>query len=206
MLFFKTQKKGINKIDNLKKNVSNAFSKVKEDTTILYQWIEHLSSQNQQFQATIEELRREVRLLPKTDQEIRNIVDKHYSFDNLFLRLDELENRVVSVERGHSVRLPIERTNTPQKIKENRQNLQETIVKRISKNSKDYIKNILLSLVNKYQNIPGSQLKEMVVEEQKLCSKSSFYRLLEELEKDEKIGVISSGKSKFFTVNLSSRN
>ncbi len=202
--FFKKRSK-VNKVDLLKKNVANAFSKVKEDTSILYQWIEYLSSQNQQLQLLIEQLKREVKILPKTDQEIKFIVDKYYSFNHLFSKLEELENRLGSVERGVSRRISVEES-SPVKIKEPRQILQETIAKRISKNSKEYIKNILNSLITKYNNISGSQLKEMVVEEQKLCSKSSFYRLLEELEKEESITVFSSGKSKFFAVNLSSKN
>lgn len=205
MLFFNFRKPKINAAENLRKNIANAFSKVREDTTVLYQWIDHLSTQNQQLKDTIDDMRRELKLLPKTDEDIRSVVDKYYSFEHLFNRLEEVENRMLSMERGVSSRLEL-----PQKVivpkAESRQKLQETIAKRISKNSKEYIKNILSSLIAKYENVAGPQLKEMVVEEQKLCSKSSFYRLLEELEKDEKIGVISSGKLKYFTTNLSTKN
>ncbi len=206
MLFFNFKKPKTNALESFKKNIVNAFSKVREDTTVLYQWIDHLSTQNQQLKTTIDDMRRELKLLPKTDEEIRSIVDKYYSFEHLFNRLEEVENRILSMERGVSRRLE-----TPQKTMlvpktESRQKLQETIAKRISKNSKEYIKNILTSLITKYENVAGPQLKEMVVEEQKLCSKSSFYRLLDELEKNEKIGVISSGKLKYFTTNLSTKN
>ncbi|MBI5065742.1 hypothetical protein HZA97_05895 [Candidatus Woesearchaeota archaeon] len=205
MLFFNFKKPKTGTLDNLRKNITNAFSKVREDTTVLYQWIDHLSTQNQQLKTTIDDMRRELKLLPKTDEEIRSIVDKYYSFEHLFNRLEEVENRILSMERGVSRRLEIPQKTIIPKT-ESRQKLQETIAKRISKNSKEYIKNILTSLISKYENVAGPQLKEMVVEEQKLCSKSSFYRLLEELENDEKIGVISSGKLKYFTTNLSTKN
>ena len=42
------------------------------------------------------------------------------------------------------------------------------------------------------------QLKEMVVEEQGLCSKSSFYRILEEIESLDEIVTIKKGKEKHY--------
>ena len=41
-------------------------------------------------------------------------------------------------------------------------------------------------------------LKEIVVDEQNLCSKSSFYRLLEEIEQLDDVGVIKHGKEKHY--------
>src|SRR3989338_840670 len=79
-------------------------------------------------------------------------------------------------------------------LEQKRQTIKEKIIKRITKNSKDYVKSIMLSYIKKYGKITALQLKEMVVEEQGLCSKSSFYRLLDEIEEEPEIGVIKEGK------------
>ena len=46
----------------------------------------------------------------------------------------------------------------------------------------------------------------MIVEEQGLCSKSSFYRLLEEIEQEPDIGVIKEGKEKHYIAKISKKN
>ena len=66
------------------------------------------------------------------------------------------------------------------------------------KNSKDYVKTVIISLIKKYNRISAPQLKEILVEEQALCSKSSFYRLLVELEQEEEIGALQTGKEKAY--------
>ena len=45
-------------------------------------------------------------------------------------------------------------------------------------------------------------MKEIIVEEQALCSKSTFYRLLEEIEKIDDIEVVWEGKEKIFFLRL----
>lgn len=67
-------------------------------------------------------------------------------------------------------------------------------MRKLARNSKDYIKNLVLGLVHKYGKMGALQLREIVVEEQGLCSKSSFYRVLEEMEKESSLQIISDGK------------
>ena len=83
--------------------------------------------------------------------------------------------------------------------------LKEKILRRVTRNSKDYIKGIISSLINKYGRISAMQLREMIVEEQGLCSKSSFYRILDEIEREEGFTVISSGREKVYVSKLSKR-
>jgi hypothetical protein len=71
-------------------------------------------------------------------------------------------------------------------------------MKRIAKNSKEYVKSIIFAAIRKYGEIPASKLKEIIVEEQGLCSKSSFYRLLAEIETENELGVIEKGKEKIY--------
>ena len=76
--------------------------------------------------------------------------------------------------------------------------LKERILKRIAKNSKEYIKSVVRGVISKYGRISALQLREMIVEEQGLCSKSSFYRILEELEQENAMLLASRGKEKVY--------
>lgn len=74
----------------------------------------------------------------------------------------------------------------------------EKILTKISRRSKEYMKGMILSLIKKYDKISALQLREMLVEEQGLLSKSSFYRLLEEIEKSDEVSMVVEGKEKVF--------
>jgi hypothetical protein len=84
--------------------------------------------------------------------------------------------------------------------------LQQKLLKRIAKHPKPVVKSAILTLVQKYGRIQGTELREMVVEEQQLCSKSSFYRLLEELEKEGAIDVLGDGKEKTYADAIGIKN
>ncbi len=87
-------------------------------------------------------------------------------------------------------------------VKETRQQFKEKIMKKITRHSKEYIRNMILSLIKKYERVSALNLREIIVEEQALCSKSSFYRFLEELEKSDEIESFSEGKEKFFVYKV----
>jgi len=76
--------------------------------------------------------------------------------------------------------------------------LQEKIIRNVTRNSKRYIKNILIQTITKYDNISGLQLREIIVNEQGLVSRSSFYRLLLELESEGQVTVTQQGKEKIY--------
>jgi len=110
-----------------------------------------------------------------------NLVEE--SQKTIFDRLKDISSRVGQSE--------VTRTRT-------HMNLREKIVRKIAKHSKEYIKNIILSTISKYDQIAALQLREMIVEEQGLCSKSTFYRLLEEIEADDNVNMVSKGKEKMY--------
>ena len=78
-------------------------------------------------------------------------------------------------------------------------NLREKIFRNVTRQSKEYVKGMLVSLIKKYGNISGLNLREIVVEEQGLVSKSSFYRLLQEIEDHDYVHVLQQGKEKHYT-------
>lgn len=133
-------------------------------------------------------LNQQLSSLPKSSDEIKRLIDDHYSYSGVLQKIEALNQRLDVLERGRSER----------KI-----NIRERIVQRITRNSKDYVKSVILSIVRKYGSISGPQLKEMVVFEQGLCSKSSFYRLLGELEHLSEIEVVQRGKEKDYLAKSS---
>ena len=117
-------------------------------------------------------------------------IHKSHSHDHIHNKLDQITTRIDTLEQKH------------EKYTKNKSYIREKIIKKITKNSKDYVKNLMLSLIRKYNQISALQLREIVVEEQGLCSKSSFYRLLEEIENEDEVDVLAQGKEKKYISKL----
>jgi len=73
----------------------------------------------------------------------------------------------------------------------------------MSKHPKDIVKSAIYDMIRQQGRVHGSDLRARLVEEQSVCSKSSLYRLLEELEKEGLVESVEQGRDKIF-VNLSS--
>jgi len=143
-----------------------------------------LSQKHSEIEPKIDAIKSEIKaeLSTKTASkaEISEPITSNSHIENLNKRLEKLETRKATIK--------------------------EKIIKRIAKKSKDYIKSIVLSYIRKYNEITALQLKEMIVEEQALCSKSSFYRLLEEIEQEPDIGFVKKGKEKHYMAKVSKKN
>ena len=207
--FFKTSQK----LTEMSTNVSQSFDKVKQDTDALHQWVSYLYQQNQQLveqnsafrrladeqKLALNELRVTVAHLPKTPAEIKQIVDAHYNFNPILQRIKHIEKKIELMElrreRQPVLSRPLGYQPTSVSAELPRQTaLKEKMMRKIARNSKDYIKNMILGLMHKYEKMGALQLREILVEEQGLCSKSSFYRILEEMEKENMLHRVSSGK------------
>ena len=196
------------------RSVSQSFAKVKQDTDALYQWVSYLYQQNQQLveqNAALKRLTEEQRFalnevkvtvqhLPKTPHEIKQIVEQYYNFEPILQRIKHIEQKIELLEmrRERPVFRPLEQqppSVSPQPVEKTTSTaLKEKLMRKLARNSKDYIKNLVLGLVHKYGKMGALQLREIVVEEQGLCSKSSFYRVLEEMEKESSLQIASDGK------------
>ena len=71
-------------------------------------------------------------------------------------------------------------------------------MRKLARNSKEYIKNMIVGLVHKYGKMAALQIREIVVEEQGLCSKSSFYRIMSEMEKEESLQLVNDGRRQVY--------
>ncbi|MBI2577150.1 hypothetical protein HYV84_08105 [Candidatus Woesearchaeota archaeon] len=190
-----------------------------------------LQEKNIILQKLIIELANTFKNLPKTREEIHQLIKESSPHEELRQHIGKVAAEIEDLKRHHSdllrshldlqhkhIQQPVvldaklgqiplsgelEKLSTKIKVLEEKQvSGKEKFLKRIAKNSKGYIKNLLLSYIKKYGSISGFQLKEIVVVEQGICSKSTFYRLLEELEEDADIGVMKKGKEKHYVAKI----
>jgi len=168
---------------------------------------EHIIGRVKELDNRIEELRKSHIELNKSHQELH---EKHHEIGPKIESLKaELKSEIAAHRQSIPHKIPVAEIDQLQqrleKLESKKETIKEKIIKRITKNSKDYIKSIILSYIKKYGKITALQLKEMIVEEQGLCSKSSFYRLLDEIEEEPEIGVIKEGKEKHYIAKISKK-
>jgi|TARA_B100001971_G_scaffold187974_1_gene189027 hypothetical protein len=154
-------------------------------------------------ESMIKQLQLELSYMPKKPEDIRKIVDTYYSFDNMMERIKMINEKVdnLSVQGTAPQVQPVmhEIEHRLADLEEQKKaTIRDKVVKRVTRNSKEYVKNLMLSYIRKYTQIGALQLKDMVVYDQGLCSKSSFYRLLDEIEALEDIGTVKRGKQKYY--------
>ncbi len=195
----KNTEKRLNEIHNL---LINSFGNVKGDTNSIFQWLEYLYNEKQNQDSTIRDLQLQLKNMPTTKEQIKEIIDKHYSYESVLERIKEMHAKIDNIAlRQKPLLTEIEnlslRMNTIEQ-KSPKTAIREKIIRKITKNSKDYVKNLITSLIKKYERISALQLREIVVEEQGLCSKSSFYRLVAELEENEAIVAVQERKEKYY--------
>jgi hypothetical protein len=190
---------------------------VKGDTSNLRQWVDYLHQKTQQQEAKIKALsdeiatqNEELSMMPKTPEDIKRVIDAYYSYESMLNRIRAMEVKVEEVSQREMPWQPAKPHVPPghaeidtlrrkiEALEQKKLSLKEKIVKRVTRNSKDYLKGIILSYIRKYEHVSTLQLKEMVVDDQQLCSKSSFYRLMEEIEDEHEIGVVRQGKEKHY--------
>ncbi len=203
-------------VRHLKAVLHNSFVRVRHDTNSIFQWISYLEQHNTYLQnkaketeAALQEVLKKLDALPSSPAHIRQLIDQYYAENPLAERIDAVSGKIDTLHNLHKEKLgevfhklehlsqrldKVESQKTSQ-----RTNFKERIIKKIQKSSKDYVKNLILSFVHKYEKISALKLREIVVEEQGLCSKSSFYRILEELEKtQDDVSVVQQGKEKLY--------
>ena len=205
--------------DALKKSFEN----VKNDTTNIFQWLNFFYKRNLDQEQSIKKLQMELSYMPKTREDIRRIIDDYYSFEGMMAKIRETSWKVDELARKHTLHEEHQKLQAIQprqvvhreepkeleidishiekrleRLEQKRLSMKEKIVKRLTRNSKEYVKSVIISYIRKYERISALQLKDIIVEEQNLCSKSSFYRLLEEVEGIDELGVIKQGKEKHY--------
>ena len=179
--------------------IAMAFHKVKQDTSLLFKWVSYFHQKHQEHDERIAEIERQIYYMPKTREEIKHIIDSHYSLDPIHSKIREIHERIQQLESEKKpAHISVSQIVDKPAESAAKSSFKEKLMKRIVKNSKEYIKSLIFATIRKYGEIPASKLKEIIVEEQGLCSKSSFYRLLAEIETENELGVIEKGKEKIY--------
>src|SRR3989344_1203410 len=208
------------KKDNTEKKISQmndllkkSFENVKRDTTGIFQWMNYFYRRGMEQEQLIKRLQLELSYMPKTREDIRRIIDDYYSFESIMAKISELNYKIDELARKHatqaerSVAQPVHKEvhhdmsyieKRLEMLEQKKMSIKEKIMRKLTRNSKEYVKSVILSYIRKYERISALQLKEIVVDEQNFCSKSSFYRLLEEIEELDEIGTIKQGKEKHY--------
>jgi len=201
MFWIKKQLNVERRVSNMQYILTKSFSNVKRDTQNIFNWLNFLHQKNLEQEYQIKQLKTELDHIPKKPEDIRKIIDSYYSFDNIMERIKIMNERIDSIPKDQQVQHP-ELGDIQRRIKDleeqKKATIREKVVKRVTRNSKEYVKSLIMSYITKYSQISGLQLKEMIVYDQGLCSKSSFYRILEELEAQDEVGIAKKGKQKYY--------
>ena len=213
-MFWKKDDVTEKKLKQMNDLLKKSFANVKRDTSNIFQWLNYFHRKSMEQEQLIRRLQFEISYMPKTRDEIRRIIDGYYSFEGILSRIRDLDNKLNEIalkqSKTEAMQQPVimKANETPvdlssiekrlDRLEQKKLSIKEKIMKRITRNSKEYVKSVILSYIRKYEKISALRLKEIVVDEQNFCSKSSFYRLLEEIEQLEDIGVIKKGKEKLY--------
>ncbi len=130
-------------------------------------------------------------------------------------RIRYLHEKIKRIEQKHSLLLekheilkdmhkelakkPAEKPTIKDIKTEQKSHFKEKLIVNLAKNSKNYVKGTIVNLIKKYEKMNGAKIKEIIVDEQKLCSKSSLYRILSEIEQEYPLNVARKGKDKMFS-------
>ncbi len=193
--------------DKIDRSLKGAFAGVRQDTATLYEWIQFLHRKLERQQQTIIALQDKFDTHLLTPQDIRQLLESHFAIrsaqqlDHRVRQLDRKVGVLAALHDGQHTRLSElhKRLDSLHTVAEKKSaSLKERIIRKLTRNSKAYAKNVILSYIEKYREVSATQLKEMLVEEQRLCSKSSLYRLLQELEDTQKVSVVHDSKQKTY--------
>lgn len=208
------------KRDNIEKNlgridwlIKKSFINVKRDVSGIFQWLNYFYAKSNEQEKKLNQIKSEIYGMPKNKEEVIRIINEQYQIDNLLKKISELSHRIdeftksrfesEAFSRGQQTRKEqspdiSEIEKRLEKLEQKKMAIKEKIMKKLTKNSKEYIKSIIMSYIKKYEKVTAIQLREMIVDEQGICSRSSFYRLLSEIEDSEDLGFMKHGKEKHY--------
>lgn len=199
------------KLNQINEILKKSFSNVKRDTSNIFQWLNYFYKKNLEQEQVIKGLQMELSYMPKTREDVRRIIDDYYSFEGMMAKIRNLSEKTEELARKQAIQAqkyePQHMAKEPhpdivyiekrlENLEQKKMSIREKIMKKLTRNSKEYVKSVIISYIKKYEKISALQLKEMVVDEQHFCSKSSFYRLLSEIEEMDEIGVVKQGREK----------
>ena len=155
MFWIKKQSDTERKLSQMHHLLAKSFSNVKNDTQKLFQWLNYLHQKDQDQEAQIKQLRLELSYIPKRPEDIRKIIDSYYSFDNMMERIKMLNERIDSlpkseVPQNHHPEMHEIEQRLSDLEQQKQATIREKVVKRVTRNSKEYVRQLMLSYIRKY--------------------------------------------------------
>lgn len=212
MPWFKRKYASKKDLEVLDSKLTTSFSNIKKHNENIFEWLDYfntkiteqqqtISNQNQTFQ----NIDQKISKIPLMEYELKRIRESQTETGNMLSNVSELREKLSQVIHNQ-YGITNEITSINQKMeKPKSKTFKQKLIKKISKNSRKYIKTITINLIHKYENISALKLREIIVEEQGLCSKSAFYRLLSNIEKEEDIEIANHGQEKIYISKLIKR-
>ncbi len=195
------------KVENeILSRIKDSFVRVKNDNEILYQWVNYLNQKLHQSEQKIHAMHSYIDALKPSKESVKSIIDEYHLNLGLLDRLKSIEQRIESLYH-HGTVSSSTLTELHKKIdllEQKKQALKSRIIQKITGNSKDYVKSLILETISKHGEISANEIRTLIVEEKGLCSKSSFYRILEEIEQTTSIGVARVGREKHYISKVTS--
>lgn len=208
-------------LEAVQSSIKHSFTKVKgdmdsvhRDMDSVHQWLNYLYQQNYELysrisqlsrvaseqKSAIKELENELSSIPKSPEDIKKIVDSYYSFENLIGRINALSQRIdiLSATRPAYEQTQISQLKQRVESIKPKTTMKEKIIKRLTKNSREYVIRTIISYIKRYNSISSTKLKEIIVEDLNLASKSSFYRMMDDIDNMEEISVVKKGKERHY--------
>ncbi len=155
-------------LEVLKGLLKKTFSNIKTDISVNSKEIERLHSYNRKLEMQLMQLTNEIKDLKR---EITNKISVEKSSLEVAQKLADIEKK-------------LDQAKAPEK------GLTAQIMRRVSRNKKRIVKKKIVDIATT-QELALAELKEIVVDEQALCSKATFYRYFEDLKKKGVLSTIS---------------
>ena len=92
MAFFRRNEIIESKFSQLHHMLKASFWNVKQDTSNIFKWLNYLYQKSIQQEQQLNELKTELSLVPKTKQQLKQIIDEFYSYEAISKRIDDFEN------------------------------------------------------------------------------------------------------------------
>ena len=185
-------------------HIRESFSRVRNDNEILYQWVQYLHRQLQRYDQEFHKLYGHISAITPSKESLHKLIGEYHSNLGLLDRLKSIEQRMEFLYQ-HGANSSTAIAEIHQKLEhlaQKKQEIKSRLIEKIARNSKDYVKSLIVDIIEKQGEVSANKLREMFVEEKGLCSKSSFYRILEEIEQTTSVGVIRAGREKHYVLKV----
>lgn len=167
-----------NELEVLKGLLKKTFSNIKTDISVNSKEIERLHTYNRNLEMQLIQLTNEVKELKIELTKAQEIQNNKLNTEKNSVEILNFVQKLADIEKklDNSVKAP-ERGLTAQ------------VLRKVDRNRKSIIKKKIISLAST-QELTLPELKDILVHDQELCSKATFYRYFEDLKRKGLLNVV----------------